>query len=361
MARQQWASSPTRQYVYLKRRISKNRAKAKFVGFLYLLGLFVTVALSCMGLISVNDKRLNLMCIVSVFTSGKIKSFLFLASVGYALTLVIMLICVIKCICSLKWLFKRKASKLYGFNRNAYAMDDMGKCFSFAFASAVSIHFLIALVMDGEVTLSLFAYAFLGFGVVLHLLCGVIGGTVSLFSTDGMLYEEKREVGSFAPFVRNVFQIALTATAGYFLVKGSTLRSVIDELIKGGVTVLTGNTSTLITFGLQIAIALWLVIMTGYIFSNKEYDPDGADATGRKSYLWLSLLLLLTAGGLVAFAQMVAKIAIDSAFITIAGIAFAGVFIELCLLRLPINKYEAQLDEVETGVLMNENYDDIEI
>lgn len=366
MAKQKSANSLTKQYAYLKRRISKNQAKAKFVGVLYLLGLFAIVALSCMQLVTLEGVTLGATSFWKVFTSanfgaGIVKAIkanfipLFTSAL-YGLMLLIMLFCVIKSICSLNWLFKRKASKLYGFNRNAYAMDDMGRYFSRAFASAVIFHFLIAIVAGGKVTLSMLAYALLGAGLFFHFLCGTIGGTVSLFSTDGELYEEKREVGSFAPFVRNLFQIALTAVAVYFFVKGNTLREAVDKVLTGGIGALTKDMPALIMSTLQLAIALWLSVMVGYIVSNKEYDPDGADATGRKSYLWLSLLLLLTAGGAFAYAKAIAKIAVDTSVLIIAGVAFVGFVIELCLINLPKNKY-AQSDEVETGLFIKENYD----
>ncbi len=366
MAKQKSVNSLTKQYAYLKRRIAKNQAKAKFVGVLYLFGLLAIVALSCVQLITVEGVTLGAMRFWTVFTSVKFSAGIvkaiqanfipLLTSAFYGLMLLIMIVCVIKSICSLKWLFKRKASKLYGFNRNAYAMDDMGRYFSRALASAVIFHFLIVLVAGGKVTVSLLAYALLGVGLTLHFLCGVIGGTVSLFSTDGELYEEKREVGSFAPFVRNLFQIVLTAVAVYFFVKGNTIREAVDNILAVGIGALTKSMPALITFALQIAVALWLVIMIGYIFSNKEYDPDGADAGGRKSYLWLSLLLLLTAGGLFAYAKVVAKLAVDTSLVIVAGVALAGVVIELCLSRFPKNKY-AQSDEVGTGVFIKENYD----
>ena len=366
MAKQKSANSLTKQYAYLKRRIAKNQTKAKFVGVLYLFGLFAIVALSCMQLIGIEGVTLGATDFWKAFTSAnfgagiaqaiKANFIPLFSSAMYGLMLLIMVFCVIKSLGSLNWLFKRKASKLYGFNRNAYAMDDMGRCFSRALASAVVFHFLIVLVAGGKVTVSMLAYALLGVGLLLHFLCGVIGGTVSLFSTDGELYEEKREVGSFAPFLRNVFQIALTAVAVYFFVKGNTLREAVDKVLAGGFGALTKDMPALIAFALQVAIALWLSVMVGYILSNKEYDPDGADAEGRKSYLWLSLLLLFTAGGLFAYAKMVAKIAVETSVLIVAGVAFSGFVIELCLINLPKNKY-AQSDEVETGVFIKENYD----
>ena len=362
MAKAKTANSLTKQYAYLKRRISKAQGKAKFVGVLYLIGTLAIAALCCLQLLTVNDATLGATAFWKPFLQLKAEggivasikaNFIALAiAVLYGILLLTLLICVLKSLRSLGWLFKKKASKLYGFNRNAYAMDDMGRCFSTAFATAVSCHFLIVVVAGGVTKINMLAYALLGVGLVLHFLCGIVGGTVSLFSTDGELYEEKREVGSFSPFVRNLFQIAFTAVAAYFFVKANTLRGALDEILANG---LGQGVKSLIIPALQAVIAVWLVIMTGYATGMKEYDADGADAPGRKAFLWLSLLLFLTAGGAVAYAKLMAKAEIDNGILIIAGVALAAFVVELCLRKFPKNKY-APTDEVDTGVFMKENF-----
>jgi hypothetical protein len=362
MAKARTANSLTKQYAYLKRRISKAQGKAKFVGVLYLIGTLAIAALCCLQLLTVDGATLGAMAFWKPFLQLKAEggilasikaNFTVLAiAVLYGVLLLTLLICVIKSLRSLGWLFKKKASKLYGFNRNAYAMDDMGRYFSTAFATAVSCHFLIVVLAGGVTQMNMLAYALLGVGLVVHFLCGIVGGTVSLFSTDGELYEEKREVGSFSPFVRNLLQIAVTAVALYFFVKANTLRGALDEILANG---LGQGVKAFIIPALQAVIAVWLVMMTGYATGMKEYDADGADAPGRKAFLWLSLLLLLTVGGMVAYAKLMAKTSIENGMLIIAGVAFAAFVLELCLRKLPKNKY-APTDEVDTGVFMKENY-----
>lgn len=365
MAKAKTANSLTKQYAYLKRRISKAQGKAKFVGVLYLIGTLAIAALCCLQLITVDGATLGAMAFWKPFLQLKAEggivasikaNFTALAIAAlYGVLLLTLLICVIKSLRSLGWLFKKKASKLYGFNRNAYAMDDMGRYFSTVFATAVSCHFLIVVLAGGVTKINMLAYALLGVGLVLHFLCGIVGGTVSLFSTDGELYEEKREVGSFSPFVRNLLQIAFTAVALYFFVKANTVSSALEKVLANGIKASLQNWKSLLIPALQVVSAVWLVIMTGYATGIKEYDADGADAPGRKSFLWLSLLLLLTAGGMVAYAKLVSKTAIENGMLIIAGVAFAAFVVELCLHKLPKNKY-AQTDEVDTGVFMKENY-----
>ena len=137
--------------------------------------------------------------------------------------------------------------------------------------------------------------------------------------------------------------------------KANTVSTALEEVLANGIKASLQNWKSLLIPALQVVSAVWLVIMTGYATGIKEYDADGADAPGRKSFLWLSLLLLLTAGGMVAYAKFVSKTAIESGMLIIAGVAFAAFVVELCLHKLPKNKY-AQTDEVDTGVFMKENY-----
>ena len=365
MAKSKTTNSLTKQYAYLKRRISKAQGKAKFVGVLYLIGTLVIAALCCLPLVTVEGATLGAAEFWKPFSQLKVEdgiiatiksNFTGLAiATLYGVLLLALLMCVLKSLRSLGWLFKKKASKLYGFNRNAYAMDDMGRYFSTAFATAVSCHFLIVVLSGGVTQIDMLAYALLGVGLALHFLCGIVGGTVSLFSTDGELYEEKREVGSFSPFVRNVFQIAFTAVAAYFFVKANTLSATLKEVLSYGVKASLQNWEELLVPALQGVSALWLVIMTGYATGVKEYDADGADTPGRKSFLWLSLLLLLTVGGAVAYAKFVSKTAIDDGMLIVAGVAFVAFVVELCLRNLPKDN-NVQTDEMDTGVFMKENY-----
>ena len=359
------ANSLTKQYAYLKRRISKAQGKAKFVGVLYLIGTLAIAALCCLQLLTVDGATLGVTEFWKPFLQLKPKdgivalvkaNFTALAiAVLYGGLLLTLLICVIKSLRSLGWLFKKKASKLYGFNRNAYAMDDMGAYFSTAFATAVGCHFLIVVLSGGVTEINMLAYALLGVGLVLHFLCGVVGGTVSLFSTDGELYEEKREVGSFSPFVRNLLQIVFTAVALYFFVEVNVISSALEEVLTNGVKASLENWESLLIPALQVVSALWLIIMTGYATGIKEYDADGADAPGRKSFLWLSLLWFLTVGGELVYTQFVLKTAVENGTWIMTGVAFAAFVLELCLRKLPKNKY-SQTDEVDTGVFMKENY-----
>ena len=165
--------------------------KAKAFGLLYLIATIALTALACLPLITFNDQtigvKLGVMEFWTVFTQlgeGIQGIELSLAvAVIYGLMLFVLVINLLRSVCKLGWLFKKKASRLYGFNRNMYAMDDMGRRFSGSFAAIVSSHLLIMLLV-AEVAIQPLAFAALGVGVFFHFACGIPAGNVSLFDTE---------------------------------------------------------------------------------------------------------------------------------------------------------------------------------
>ncbi len=241
MVRNKRVRTQNQKYAYIKSRISKAQGKAKAVGCLYLLGLVALVALACLSLVTykVDDETvltfsvLKLIDVVSTAIKEKALNLPPYEIVGlavYLAVLLILLINLIRALVKLGWLFKKKASRLYGVNRNMYAMDDMGKIFSASFIWVITLHLVFMLLYHID-TVETFAYVFLGVFLVAHFVFGICAGNVSLFSTEeGSIVEVKREVGNFSPIVRNLFQLVAVAAMLYFVVNAIWL-AVGDSLI----------------------------------------------------------------------------------------------------------------------------------
>ncbi len=364
MTKRRKINGVSQKYAYMKQRIAKMQRKAKAFGLLYLLATIGLTALACLPLIVFTGDavgvKLGVMEFWTVFTQlgegiyGK--ELALAAAVIYGLMLLVLVINLLRSVFKLGWLFKRKASRLYGFNRNAYAMEDMGRRFSSSFAAIVVAHLLIMLLFTGGVVQPM-AYAALGVGVFFHFACGIPAGNVSLFNTDNGVSEQKRELGNFSPFVRNVFQLLIVAAAIYLFVSFAQIRSTIDlVLVENGFANLTADPMALITPAIHLAILLILIGMIYYATGTIEFDPEGADAAGRKRFLALSVLLLLCAGGAFAYAQFVAQTGAGQNVILLAVVALAAVIIELLLIGCPKMETE-NLDEVDVGTYLTENYD----
>ena len=118
----------SRNTIALRKRVKKAHAKAKFAGVLYLLGTLALVAFACMPMLKIGGSPLsitNCFAMISGVSLGTISAVLYL---------LIVLTCVVnffKCFRKLGWLSKRSERYVNGFNRNAGAMELMGKLFLF--------------------------------------------------------------------------------------------------------------------------------------------------------------------------------------------------------------------------------------
>ncbi|MBO5239844.1 MAG: hypothetical protein J6B56_00290 [Clostridia bacterium] len=363
MAKKTRTSGASQRYAYMKQRITKMQGKAKAFGFLYLLATIALAALACMPLIIWEESigvKLGVMEFWTVFTKLgegiQGKELELIVAVIYGLMLFALVVNVLRSVFKLGWLFKKKASRLYGFNRNMYAMDDMGRRFSSSFAVIVCAHFLLMLIL-GEGTLQPTAFVALGVGVFFHFACGIPAGNVSLFNTENGVIEQRRELGNFSPFVRNLFQLIIVAGVAYFFLGCAQIRSTLDLLLaENGLTDLMADPLALITPALHLLILVLWIGMVYYATGTIEFDPDGAEAAGRKRFLALSVLLLLCAGGAFAYGQFVAQTAVHQNVIIITAIALVAVVLELVLIKCPKEETE-NLDEVDSGAYLTENYD----
>ena len=353
-------------YKAMKHRIFKAQGKAKAIGFFYLIATLAITALACFPLLAIEGAQLGVMEFWKPFlelSSGFAgKEIVLAVAVLYALMLLILLINVIRCLCKLSWLFKKKASKLYGFNRNMYAMDDMGKIFAASFKAIVILHMLIVFIVGGAMQFTLFGYIVLGVGVFFHFVCGIASENVSLFTTENGITEESRKVGNVAPFIRNLLQIAAVAGMVYFFSQISIIRAAIDALLaeNGLQTALSDYFEYLVYPGVQVLMLACMIGMIAYAFGVKEFDMQGAKAAGRGWYLFLCIMQLILTAGWYGFLYFAAGDALPMQWLYIAGIALVMIVWEICTLRFPRIKV-VNPDEVDADKYVADYDDDKEI
>ena len=345
-----------KKYVYMKQRIAKAHRSARFVGLSYLLATLVLFACTCLSLVSglnaeYTVEKLSVFHFWEAFK--EIKNFRFVAipilSAGlYGLTLLVLLCNSSRSFSKLSWLFKRKASRVYGFNRNAYAMDDLGNAFSSSFTCILVNHFLIMLLNNHFFQIQTLFWVCVGVGLAVHLLCGVLSGRVSLFDIQSGIVEDERQVGSISPLVRNICQIACTALASWYLLKQTDIALTVQAFIvdfNGTLTILKQDLYEILRFATETALILLLVGMTSYAFSRKEYDMDGRETPGRKIFLVLSFLATGVAVFYYAYFQSTHAVAKEVLMIVVfLSVALA---LDLCLTAFPRYKRKYRGDEVD--------------
>ena len=377
---------PTKQSVYLKKRIAKTRSRAKFVGILYLLATMALAAAACLPLLNIGAlSQLQATEFYKVFKGMKLDNlktaagiYHYVPYVLYGLLLFALLINVFKALSKLNWLFKKKASKTYGFNRNVYAMEDLSRIFSGSFAVIILINFVICVLSGLPLELLKFENVkwlifVLAGGLAVHFLCGLWGGKASLFVIhEGVgIVEQKRDCGRVAPFIRNLLQVAASFAMLYFFLKATTIAVCIDPLLqKGAFKEYVMNKDRMFYFiatAVQVVMIIWLMVLVKHATASTEYGIEGKHAAGMKNYRVFAFFTVLSVVGVIACrylfgeagfvlgmwapleklseAKELIKAIKDTSleFVIIAAIAFVMFIIELIMHNMPRSKEEKLL------------------
>ena len=361
-------SAQAQKFAYVKKRIAKVQGKAKSTGFFYLLAILAVTAVALVfPLLTLKGTditvELGVMKFWKIFKDAKgawKANAVQLAVAGvYGLMALTLVINVLRAFGKLGWLYKKKASKLYGFNRNVYAMDDLGRIFSCSFTSVVIAHVFIAMLANDvtKVKIEMMAYVVLGVGLFFHFVCGLASSKVSIFETDEGIKEVKREVSSGKSFVRNFIQVVLVAVFAYFLANYSVLRATIDKALAEGKDILK-NVKELIVPAGQGLLFIWFMALASYAFGTKEYDIE-TSARGRKGFVVLAVFALLTAGGLIGYTQFVAKTPLKINAVILAATALVAIIFEALLSKKPRAKGES--DDVDLNDYLSSNYEDEDV
>ena len=354
----------------LRKRIKAVQGRAKFVGIIYLLGALALLAAGVYFPILVGTCISDgsflpvLTCyqpVVALFGGDGIKANLANAemmlnaavSLFYIFMVLALLFNALRSIGKLGWLFKRRASYTNGFNRNMYAMDDMGKRFSGSLAAIVIFSLLTYLVLGGA-TISNYAYIVLAAGLVIHFFAGLIGGTVTLFSTGDTIEEEPREYGLFTYFVRNVIQIAAVGAIIYFLVPQSVLADGIQKVLAKEFT------KDLLPAAIELVAWLCILVLIKHATASTEFNRDCMDGAGMKNFAVFSFLTALAVGGLIALPYLnlvaVAEGAskLNMSYVYVAAIAFVAFLLD-CIIKSRNSKVD--YDDMGMDEYFRENAD----
>ena len=360
----------------LQKSIKGAHAKSRWVGFFYLLGSIALLALTLFPVLKVGKANgeywtptlLNFFePIIAVINGTEVlglnyftmKTF-FVAAV-YALLVLILLINVISSFCKLGWLYKNTASAKYGFNRPEYAMEDLGRLYSFSFASWVVASAVIC-VLSATINpdAALIVYIALGVAVVLHLWLGLVGGNVTLYNVTPVgVSEDKRRYGRFSVFLRNLFQIAAVGAIIYFMVNVSTMGDAFAAIAGGTTTIeaLLADMNLLIACALELLTLIFWVVLAKHATAITEFDRDGKNAPGMKNFAVFSLLIFICMAGTIVF-NIINGLAVDALMTTmfneviVAAVALVMFIIELIMSKFPKVKKSILAQEAAEAAAM---------
>ena len=342
----------------MKKAIKGAHAKAQWVGFFYLLGSIALLALTLLPVAKAGNAGsywtpviYNFFAPIVDLINGNaalgINYFTmkpFYISLVYALLVIILVINVISSFCKLGWLYKKTASAKYGFNRPEYAMEDLGRLYSFSLASWVVSHAVICVIgatINPDV--ALYVYIALGVAVVLHLWLGLVGGNVTLYNVTPVgISEDKRRYGRFSVFLRNVFQLAAVGAIIYFMVQVPTMGDAFKDIALGTKTIndLLANVNLLIACVLELLTLIFWVVLAKHATAITEFDRDGKKAPGMKNFAVFSLLIFICMAALIVW-NIVNGLAVEAIMTTmlneviVAGVALVAFIIELIMSKFP--------------------------
>ncbi len=328
----------------LKKRVGRNRRRAKFVGIILLLAtLAVAVAVAILPMLSGAVVTLKITDFWKAFKGVDLKSVdgltEFVVAVIYGLMLLGVIWNALRAIGKLKKLFRKKGTKKEGFNHSANAMNALGDIFSGSFAVVLVGYFLINIICKDAKVEGYWLLILLGGATFIHLFTSVIGAKICYFDImdENRIVEERRQVGRFAPFFRNVLQLAAVFGIMYFLLQANAKSAILTQFIDPKVADLfKGDINVLIVGLVQVVALLCVFVLAKHATAITEYNIDGTYGHGMKNFRVFSFFTVLTAGGAVVCKKFLLKeSAWDTNLLIVAAIALVMFIIELMMRKLP--------------------------
>ncbi len=355
----------THQGAEIKTRVARTRSRAQFAGFLYFVSIILLATVACLPLFDLTKQQnapIGVFKVLDVFKADSLKTLntwtgmlSFVNALLYLVMLVVVVLNVIRASTKLCWLYKRKASKTYGFNRNVYAMSDLGKIFSGSYAMIIITYFLIAMLCGSAYPNLLLYIAFVG-GAFVHLFAGLIGAKASYFNIEeGQIKEEARLVGRFPAFFRNVLQLIVVVILMDYFQKTNVVYTVIGPLLEVGAVnnYVLNQPLAYIPVVMQLLGVLCMIPLIKHATATTEYNIDGAYGPGMKTFRIFCFLLCAVLGlaimgeyfvGCVVFSSVDGKTFVEVvrggnwAVLNMFAITFGMFIVEVLMRNMPGHK-----------------------
>ncbi len=254
------------EVLQLKKRILQNRKRAIRVGVLYILGV-ILLAVSALILPIPARNTMGVLFVLDMLPTVGTAEITELAKLAlYLIMVVVTLVNVIRAFKRKDWLKKKTATLEYGFNRNVYAMFDLGHIFSGSLTVFALNGFLLMVLAKVRLTTNLMFLGLLAVALLIHFIGGVKGAKASFFDIDNdEVVEEARKIGRFAPFFRNFMQVGCILAIMWGFLRVNYRLDAVE------------------TFGVALYAAIpCLIVLIKHAFGIAEYDMDGVKAKGMK-------------------------------------------------------------------------------
>lgn len=240
-----------------------------------------------------------------------------------------------------------KGRRKYGYNQNKLALDKLANIFAGSLLVLVMHTFVLRLMMaeGGVVTAdwTMMFYITLGAAGFIHFVSGMVGGTVSRFTTRDGAMEYPRKHGMFSPFLRNVFQFAAIGGIVFFMRDVSYAQAIIGYACNFSDTLsMFGSTAGLFTIIEALAwmfAVLFVLLMIRHSFNPTEFNACERKESGRKTMrfaTFFAFLFFLVVAVRALVETMIGGGAFDFALVNLdmlyAACVALGMFIIECIM-----------------------------
>lgn len=311
---------PTQQNAALKNRIVKTRMRAKWVGVVYLAACLFVLVSACFPLMKSDYVKIGLIDVWREFSLDSFQSMRqteniipFVVAVLYIGILAVLIGMFIRTLWSIRGLFKHKANRKYGFNRNVNAMQRIGKVFSNMFAVVVGGYFII-FMLSGSGKPTVFFFVFMVLCLVVHFLGGIRGGKASYFDVgeNGQMQERRRRTSRVIPFIRNFVQIIGVFAMMTLFLRASHIHECIEAMLRKDVWVhhFWKNVVNFASLLLQFVTAFSLLTLLTHATGTAEFDIDGTQASGMKNYRVFAFFVFLSSGATFFYRKLFGEVSL---------------------------------------------------
>ena len=352
-----------RHTLSLKKSIAKTRRRARRAGLLYLLGTIACVAFAIfplLGMPLVKSEQFDFTfdALLATFKGLEYTSVAFWNAALFTLLVLATVINFFRALKKVNWLFKKKGSRVYGFNRPAYAMETIGERCTGSFAAIVLTYFVMCVLAGVDVTKFVmddvfFLIVAVGVGLVIQILCGICGSKTTFFipRPGAEIAEQKSEAKPFKALLCNLVQVAGGLAMMYFFLSVSTVSGAVDSLVNDGFGALTEDMMKLISVALQVLLMLFTLGFVKHAMGIVEYNAAGKIAPGMKTARTLAIFILLLSGGAwaVYFINKPEADKIVYDLLMIAGVAFVVFVLDALFKRDKKIKEEEEETSLQNG------------
>lgn len=361
-----FAGGSARRTALLRTKIAAAQSRAKTVGIIYLLASIALAALAFLPMLTLNGTAEGNLWVLTFW-----KPFLYfkdfksidgakiselVVALLYTLILLSVVINVLRSFKKLGWLFKKKPSRLNGYNRNVFAMEDLGKLFSGSFHIIIAFGVLIYLLTKGNgATVSMnppYAIVAGALALVVHFVCGIAGGSIHLYVVEnGMIEEEKRRGFLIVPFVRNLIQFAAVGGICWFMLKTNAIAELASVVVNLDFDAITKDIMAFVPKAAVLLVYLCWLVLLKHATGITEYDRDGRYASGAYNFRIFAFLTLLFAGAAFGIGHFVQKKTVYE-YLYVALIALGAFVVEIIFRKYPDNRQEDS-EDIEADEFMD--------